>query len=291
MSNLITLKRRISSIKSTKQITRAMQMVAASKLKKAQEYSSKSKEYYNLAVEMINHISNIRDVQDMSMYSARPLNQHLYIVITSNSGLAGAYNANILKLFNQSLKTDKDNKIKSKVIIVGNRGAQYVRRIADIELLSVYNDFADQPTANELRPILNHIINLYNDQEVDRVDLIYTEFITNLYQRAKVTQLLPVIGVIKDKTKDNKMIVSNFEPDVETVIDQVTIRLIEALLFQAMLDSIAAEQSMRMMAMKNATDNAKDLIEDYSLEYNKARQAGITQELAEITGGAEALND
>lgn len=286
MASTITLKRRITSIKNTRQITKAMELVSASKLRRAQEYALRSRAYHDLAYDLLARLNAMPEVTRQPLFEKRVVKNRLYVVVTSSSGLAGAYNANALKLLAQGLRDDRDNKIKSQVITVGSKGAQFVRRIGEANLLAVYPAFGDQPTANDVRPILNTIIEAYKTEAVDSVQLVYTVFKSTVVQEAKVTQLLPAEASF-DASSTSKL--SNFEPDVETVIDQVATRLIEAQVWQAVLESLASEHAMRMVAMKNATDNAKDLIDDYTLELNTARQASITQELAEITGGAEAL--
>jgi F-type H+-transporting ATPase subunit gamma len=290
MASTIVLKQRIKSVKGTRQITKAMQLVSASKMRRAQDYAFKSRAYRDLAYELLARLSAINEVEQQPLFKKRPVKTRLYIVITSNSGLAGAYNANVLKLLAKAIKADQDSKIASRVLVIGSKGAQFVRRLQGVELVAVYNDFKDQPTANDVRPILNTLMNEYRDENVDEVNLMYTVFRSNILQEAKSLSLLPASATDIPEMKDGVATISNFEPDVETVIDQITIRLVEAQLWQALLESLASEHSMRMLAMKNATDNAKDLIDDYTLELNTARQAAITQELAEITGGAEALN-
>lgn len=287
MASTITLRRRITSIKNTRQITQAQQLVAASKLRRAQEYAQKSRAYADLANEMLAKLGAIKEVENEPLFEQRPVKTRLYVLITSNSGLAGAYNANVLKQLTQALRQDRDTKVGSQIIAIGNKGAQFVRRLSDVDLHAAYPGFGNEPTANDLRPVLNTIIDLYKDGTVDEVQLIYTRFVSTVTQTAETQKLLPAQPVTAG---ENVTQVSNFEPDIETVIDQAAIRLIEAQIWQAMLESIASEHAMRMVAMKNATDNAKDLIDDYTLELNTARQAAITQELAEITGGAEALN-
>ncbi|HSX07085.1 MAG TPA: ATP synthase F1 subunit gamma [Candidatus Saccharimonadia bacterium] len=289
MASTIVLKRRISSIKNTRQITKAMQLVSASKLRRAQEYAQASRAYADLANELLARIGGIAEVERQPLFVKRAVKTRLYIIITSSSGLAGAYNANVLKQLAIAVRADQNEKVATRVIAIGSKGAQFVRRIREIDLLAAYPGFGDQPTANDLRPVLNTIVDQYKDGEVDDVQVLYTKFKSTVSQEARSLQLLPAQAVAAAegvKTVAN----GNFEPNVETVIDQVATRLIEAQVWQALLESIASEHAMRMVAMKNATDNAKDLIDDYTLELNTARQAAITQELAEITGGAEALN-
>lgn len=288
MASTIVLRRRITSIKNTRQITQAQQLVAASKLRRAQEYAQKSRAYSDLAEELLQRIGGLAEVEQQPLFAKREVKNRLYVLITSNSGLAGAYNANVLKQLTNAVQQDEDAKVASHIIAIGNKGAQFVRRISNINLQAAYPGFGDHPTANDLRPVLNTIVEQYRNGEVDEVHVLYTRFITTVTQQAQGLQLLP--AQTPDKSANDDASFSNFEPDVETVIDQVATRLIEAQVWQALLESIASEHAMRMVAMKNATDNAKDLIDDYTLELNTARQAAITQELAEITGGAEALN-
>lgn len=289
MASTIVLKRRISSIKNTRQITKAMQLVSASKLRRAQEYAAASRAYADLANELLTNISAIREVEREPLFVQRPVKTRLYVIVTSNSGLAGAYNANVLKQLTLGLSADRKAHVKSQVIAIGNKGAQFVRRLQGVELLAVYPAYGDQPTANDVRPLLNTIIDSYKSQQTDEVRVLFTKFKSTVSQQAVAQQLLPAQAAAHDGTVVAGT-VSNFEPDVEIVIDQVAIRLIEAQVWQAVLEALASEHAMRMVAMKNATDNAKELVDDYTLELNTARQAAITQELAEISGGAEALN-
>ena len=288
MASTLTLKRRIGSIKGTRQITKAMELVSASKLRRAQEYAAQSRDYRNMAYDMLQRLNIQGEVENHPLFKEREVQNRLYVVVTSNTGLAGAYNANTLKLLTQALQRDRSDKVKSHVIAIGNKGAQFVRRIHDANLTAVYPPFGDQPTANDVRPLLNSILGQYEDGSVDEVHVIYTLFQSTIVQQTQDQQLLPAPA--PDGSPDDLSLISNFEPDAETVIEQITTRLVEAQIWQALLESLASEHAMRMVAMKNATDNAKDLIDDYTLELNTARQAAITQELAEITGGAEALN-
>lgn len=294
MASTITLKRRITSIKNTRQITKAMQLVSASKMRRAQEYALRSRAYRDMAYDLLARLNATREVETQPLFKSREVSSRLYIVVTSNSGLAGAYNANVLKQLALGLQQDRKSGVTSKVVVIGSKGVQFVRRLKNVELLAFYPAFGDEPSANDLRPILTTLMEQYTTESVDEVRLVYTLFKSNISQIAQSTQLLP--ASIEEFTGDNAApadakLISNFEPSVETVVEQVATRLVEAQLWQAVLESQASEHSARMMAMKNATDNANELIADYTLEYNTARQAGITQELAEITGGAEALND
>lgn len=287
MASTIILKRRISSIKGTRQITKAMELVSASKLRRAQEYAGRSRTYRDLAYELLQKLNAINEVENQPLFANRPIKNRLYIVVTSNTGLAGAYNANVLKLLTQKLRADDASKVNSLVITIGSKGAQFVRRLSNVELSAVYPPFGDRPAANDIRPLLNTVIEEYEEQRVDEVNIIYTQFKSTVSQEVTAQQLLP--APMPEETQE-KQLISNFEPDVETVVEQTVIRLVEAQIWQDILESLASEHAMRMIATKNATDNANDLIDDYTLALNNARQADITQELAEISGGAEALN-
>lgn len=288
MASTITLKRRIGSVRNTRQITKAMQLVSASKLRRAQEYAQRSRDYRDLAYDLLKKLNAIGEVEQQPLFKKRPIKTRLYIVITSNTGLAGAYNANILKMLVKAVQADEAAQVRSSVITIGSKGAQFVRRIQEVDLAAVYAGFGDHPTANDVRPLLNTIIQQYKDEAVDEVRILYTQFKSTVVQIAQSQVLLP--APVEESKESLRPPIGNFEPDVETVVDQVTTRLIEAQIWQAVLESLASEHAMRMIATKNATDNANDLIDDYTLALNTARQADITQQLAEISGGAEALN-
>lgn len=285
-ASTITLKRRIKSVSNTRQITKAMQLVSASKLRKAQSYAASSREYQAIAYSLLQKLSYIEEVGEHPLFKKRNVRTRLFILITSNTGLAGAYNSNALKALVGALKADDSAKIKNEVITVGSKGSAFVRKLKDADLVGAYPPFPDNPTANDIRPILNTVVKRYENEEVDSIKIVYTVFKSNLVQEATILDLLPAL--LPEKL-DNPVEANNFEPDVETAIEQIGIRLIETQIWQAVLESLASEHAMRMIATKNATDNANDLIDDYTLELNTARQAAITQELAEITGGAEAM--
>lgn len=297
MASLITLKRRITSIRGTRQITKAMELVSASKLRRAQEQAQASRAYREAAYELLARLSAMKDLDDesedgisQSLFRKRPVKARLYVAITSNSGMAGAYNANILKLLVQRVVRDQAEGVTSLVITVGNRGVQFVRRTAGMELLAHYPAFGDHPAQADIQPILNSIIQLYSEQTVDEVDVLYTLYRSSVVQEAMSLPLLPAKLDAAPAAGTPIQPQMNFEPDAATVMQHIAARLIEVQIWQAVLESLASEHTMRMLAMKSATDNANDLIGDYTMAYNTARQAAITQELAEITGGAEALN-
>jgi F-type H+-transporting ATPase subunit gamma len=290
MSSTIALKRRIGSVKNTKQITKAMELVAASKMRKATEAAHRGRAYREAAHSMLARLNQVTEISEHPLYNIRPVKQRMYIVITSNRGLAGAYNSNIIRMFTKAVIENKKAGVTSSVIVVGKRGAQFLRRVEDIEIVGVYDNFGDKPTANDIRPILNTIIEKYTAKAADEVSILYTEHRSNIMQVAENLSILPASYETEpEEVAGSSLADVTFEPSAEEVLDNVTQRLLEVQIWQAMLESIASEQSMRMLSMKNATDNATDIIADLTLEFNTARQAKITQELAEITGGAEAM--
>lgn len=289
MPSTQALKGRIRSVKNTKQITKAMQLVAASKMRKAQEATKLSAPYTEAAREMLTALSHREAVKDHPLFKKRPVKTRLMIVIASDKGLAGAYNSNIIKLYAKQLTEDDKAGIKNATITVGRRASQFVARLKDTEVLGSYEELPDRPDGRELRTILNSAKGLFEEGKVDAVDIIYTEFINSVNQKAVVSRVLPAGFEPTHEPKGPRDIV--YEPTTKRVLDGIAYRLVGAQIFQALLDARASEHSMRMMAMKNATDNAGDLIDDLTLAMNKARQGAITQELAEISGGVEALNE
>jgi F-type H+-transporting ATPase subunit gamma len=289
MASTQILKSRIRSVKSTRQITKAMQLVAASKMRRAQDATKASSPYTLAARQLLTALSTHTSVRNHPLFASRPVKTRLLIVIASDKGLAGAYNSNIVRVYAGELQSDDKAGIKNTTITVGRKAAQFVSRIKDTRVLGAYEDLPDKPDGSELHAILDNARTLYTSGEVDAVDVIYTDFVSSVLQESKVIRVLPAgfepvteAGVAGDVT---------YEPSTEEVLDGVAYRLVSAQIYQALLDSRASEHSMRMMAMKNATDNASDLVDDLTLEMNKARQSAITQELAEISGGVEALNE
>ena len=289
MASTQLLKSRIRSVKSTRQITKAMQLVAASKMRRAQEATKASAAYTKAARELLAALSTHSSVKNHPLFVQRPVKNRLMIVIASDKGLAGAYNSNIVKVYVNELKADDKANINNKTITIGRKASQFVARLKDTEVIGAYEELPEQPDGSELRAILDSARTHFTNGDVDAVDVIYTDFVSSVVQEAKVIRVLPAgFGEATGTTPVNDV---TYEPSTEEVLDGVAYRLVSAQIFQALLDARASEHSMRMMAMKNASDNASDLIDDLTLEMNKARQSAITQELAEISGGVEALND
>lgn len=289
MGSTRQIKSRIRSVSSNRQITKAMELVAASKLRKSQEATQASRAYSEAAVELLNALSELTDVYESPLFIERPVKSRLVVLITSDRGLAGAYNANAIRQFVKLAEHDQATGVATQVLAIGKRGAQFVGKLQHVELVGVYS-MPEQLSAPDIRPILNEIVHRFTDHRVDAVELITTWFENSLNQKAVTLNMLPA-GFESDEevTVSKNLTSASFEPSVSEVLRYATVRLLEAQLFQALLDARASEHSMRRMAMKNASDNANDIIEDLTLEMNKVRQAAITQELAEISGGVEAL--
>lgn len=287
MASTRQLKSRVKSVKGTRQITKAMQLVAASKMRRAQDVAAQVHLFSEAARELLTHLRSLPETAHHHLFTGRAVSTRLVVLITSDKGLAGAYNANVLKRYTELLKADKAAGIATKTICIGRKAAQFVARIKDVEVIGVYEGFPERPTENELRPLVNSMIDQFTNKEVDAVDVIFTQYKNSITQIASTKQLLPA-GFVETAVSES-VSQASFEPSAEEVLEATTHRLIEVQLFQAYLDSVASEHSMRMIAMKNATDNAGDLIDDLTLEMNKVRQAGITQELSEISGGVEAM--
>lgn len=293
MASTRALKTRIRSVTSTKQITKAMQLVAASKMRRAQDSTKLSTPYANAAGELLQNLAKQVVTDKHPLFVRRKLERRLIIVIASDKGLAGAYNSNVLKKYLELLRSDDERGVENLTIAVGRKAAQFVTRLKDTKVIGSYEDLADRPASVDFHAILSTITDMYVNAEVDVVTIVYTDFVNSVVQTAKWQRLLPAGTKTKIDPTDmaDSLEEAKYEPSAREVLDFVAKRLIGAQLFQAMLDARASEHSMRMLAMKNATDNASDLVEDLQLAMNKARQGAITQELAEISGGVEAMNE
>jgi F-type H+-transporting ATPase subunit gamma len=283
------LKARIRSVKNTKQITKAMQMVAASKMRRAQEIDKASQPYAHAANQLLTYLAGQVATDAHPLFKKRPVKSRLIIVIAADKGLAGAYNSNVLKSYSKLLLSDKKEGIASSTIAVGRRAAQFATRLKDVDVIGVYEDLQDRPSGHQLRAILDTARDKFVSEEVDAVDVVFTEFINSITQKVKTIRVLP--AGFEPTEVPSSVREALYEPSLEEVLDSVAYRLVGAQIFQALLDGRASEYSMRMVAMKNATDNASDLVEDLTLAMNKSRQSAITQELAEISGGVEALSE
>lgn len=291
MPSTRALKNRIRSVNSTKQITKAMQLVAASKMRRAQEADKASAPYTRAAEELLAYLASQGVTDNHPLFARRTIKKRLIIVVASDKGLAGAYNSNVLKQYLALLKRDDERGIGNITLTIGRKASQFAARLEDTEVIGSYDDLPDQPSGATFHTIVNTAIGMFERGEVDAVTMVYTKFVSSISQVADVVRLLPAGTTAGDDPASisNDIADATYEPSPAEVLDAVVSRLISARLHQALLDARASEHSMRMMAMKNATDNASDLVDDLTLAMNKARQGAITQELAEISGGVEAM--
>jgi F-type H+-transporting ATPase subunit gamma len=289
MANTQDIRRRIKSIRNTAQITKAMQMVAASKMRRAQQQALSGRPYAELMNKVFVSLQRRTDPRLHPLLEIRPLKRELVLIISTDKGLAGALNTN---LFREAANFDST---KAVFVVTGKKARQFVARTKR-ELLADF-ELKDAPSFVETKPISKFCTEKFLNREVDKVSVLYTHFINTINQRPVVQTLLPISGFDlpqkhegSDTNKSaDPMIGYIFEPNAETVLDVMLPYYIQYQVFQMILDARASEHSARMVAMKNATDNANEFIKDLTLEYNKMRQASITTELLEIATAQMAL--
>jgi F-type H+-transporting ATPase subunit gamma len=276
------IRRRIQSSKNIKQITRAMQFVAASKLKRAQDATLQARPYSTKLDELLADLATVLSGEDHPLLVRREGGKRLIVLITTDRGLAGALNTNTIRFAAQQITGNGGD---LTVVTVGRKGRDAMRR-ARVPLEAHFEGFGDRPTFADVLPLARLITDDYLAGTYSRVDIVFSQFVSTLTQRPALDRLLPI-----EPATDTEGIPGNqfiFEPNPGAVLEQLLPRYIAARLFQAVLESKASEESSRMVAMKNATDNADELIDDYTLAYNKVRQSNITREMIEISTGARA---
>lgn len=283
MAQTRILQRRIRSVKNAKQITKALEVVAASRMRRVVQLVEGSRTYGELAATIMNKIAANPEATAEPYFSPPAGKPSLYIVITSDRGQAGAYNSNIFHLTLGAFKTEP---VRPQLVVFGRKGARFFSRLNDIDLRGTYEDIADVPDVNVFAPVMEMVIDEMARGELGKVVLVYTQFISSLSQKVIALPLLPVEPPGADNASSR---VYEFEPDIGNILDEGIRLYLEARLMQAKVESAASEQAMRMVAMGNANRNATDLIDNLILELNATRQAIITQEIAEITGGAAAI--
>jgi F-type H+-transporting ATPase subunit gamma len=282
MASQRDIRRRIQSSKNIKQITRAMQFVAASKLKRAQEATLASRAYADKIDEVLADLAIVLGGEDHPLLVRREGGKRLIILITTDRGLAGALNTNTIRFAAQSITETAGD---LTVVTVGRKGRDAMRR-SRVPLEAHFEGFGDKPAFADVLPLARLITDDYLAGTYNKVDIIYSKFVSTLTQKASIDELLPVAP-----NEDTEGIPGNqfiFEPDPAAVLERLLPRYVATRLFQAVLESKASEESSRMVAMKNATENAEELIEDLTLAYNKVRQSNITREMIEIASGAQA---
>ena len=285
MANLKEIRNRIASVSSTMQITSAMKMVSAAKLKKAQDAITSMRPYANTLTELIQNLSGSMDGDTQNLYTqVRPKQSVLIISITSNRGLCGAFNANIIKKTRQLFDKEFKNQ-KVSLITIGKKGSEILNKTGKV--ISSYDSVFDNLTYNNVSNIAEIVMNHYEKKTFDQVVLVYNRFKNAATQIIEVESFLPIVA--EKKGENNSNVDYIFEPSKSEIISELLPKSLKMQLFKALRDSFASEHGARMTAMHKATDNATDLRDQLKLTYNKARQAAITNEILEIVGGAEAL--
>lgn len=277
------IKRRIKSVNSTKQITKAMELVSSAKLRKAKEQMEKTKPYFNSMEETIRGILVNTNGIKHGFLTQREVKKTAYIVITADRGLAGGYNSNVIKLAHSHMQ----NKKNKSIIAVGSRGRDFFKK-RHYDLDGEFTHISETPSFSKAQEISRLALELYKQEMVDEVYLVYTEFISTINQKPTVKRLLPLEMSTEGVKKEGKTLIS-YEPSPEAVLGYLVPKYIDSMVFGALVESATSEQAARRVAMESATDNAEEMIDSLKLKYNRARQASITQEIAEIVGGAEAL--
>jgi F-type H+-transporting ATPase subunit gamma len=277
------IRRRIGAVRNIKQITRAMQFVAASKLRRAQEATLAARPYAEKLDEVLGDLAAVLGDEEHPLLAERPEGgPRLFVVFSTDSGLAGPLNTNTVRAVARAITEYKGD---LKVVSVGKKGRDALRR-SRVPMAAHFDAMGDRPTFGDILPLARLITDDFVGGVYDRIDLVYPQFVSTLVQRATIEQLLPI-----QPAGDTAGIPGNqfiFEPDPAAFLRALLPRYVATRIFQALLETKASEQSSRMVAMKNATENAEDLIEDYTLAYNKVRQANITREMIEIASGAQA---
>jgi F-type H+-transporting ATPase subunit gamma len=285
------IRRRIKSVRNTAQITKAMQMVAASKMRRAQQAALAGRPYATLLNKVLGQVTLHAGDFTHPLMDKRPVKKRCVVVVSTDKGLCGALNSNLLR---EAGKFDKES---TAYVTAGRKAAQFVARTR--RKLAAEFTYKDTPLFAEARAISRFVQKMFLEGEVDQVDILFTKFISTLTQKPEVRQLLPIGDIkpvsvgVSHSSEEEKFVQGSteflFEPGPEEVLGALLPHSMNFEVFQILLEAKASEQSARMVAMKNATDNAKQLIKDLTLDYNKMRQAGITSELLEITSAAMAM--
>ena len=281
------IKTKIKSVQNTRKVTRALEMVSASKIRKAQERMKTSRPYARAMKQVIGHLAQANsDYQHPFMVERQDVKRVGYIIISSDRGLAGGLNNNLFRKTLGEVRQWQDKGAEIDVVTIGQKASVFFRRIK-VNMVGSVSHLGDSPKLDQLIGVIKVMLDAYTEGKLDRVYLVYNDFVNTMTQRAAFDQLLPLPA--SDTPITNHDWDYLYEPDAQTVLDHVITRYIESLVYQAVLENVASEHAARMVAMKSASDNATKLIGDLQLVYNKARQAAITQEISEIVGGAAAV--
>ncbi|MGI5911353.1 MAG: ATP synthase F1 subunit gamma [Syntrophomonadaceae bacterium] len=281
-------KRRIRSVKNTQQITKAMKMVAAAKLRRAQERAEAARPYTETLQGTLARLAEVStDAKHALLEEREDVRKVGYIVITADRGLCGAYNTNIIRVANQAMQDD-ERQPEIGIIAVGRKARDFYRKRGGIE--AEFINLGDNVNYADAREIAQYVMNAYETGELDEVYLVYARFVNALRQVPTVSKLLPLEPPEEDESESSRIIDYIYEPSAEEILLTLLPKYVGSQIHHAMLEGKASEQGARMTAMGNATENASEIIGNLELAMNKARQAAITDEILDIVGGAEALN-
>lgn len=278
------IKRKIKSVNSTKQITKAMKLVSTAKLKRTRDRLGKVQPYFETVNNTVQDILKSAGNIEHKYISEREIKKSLYIVITADRGLCGGYNINAIK---RALE-DIEDKEKASFIVIGQKANGYYGK-RGYEIVGDYLGISEKPEYRHAKDIGRLALDLYKDGKIDEIKLVYTRFASTISQVAEMIKLLPVAKQEEKEAEEKEFKYVSYEPSPGAVLDYLIPKYIESTIFGALVESSASEQAARRIAMENATDNAEEMIEKLTLTFNQARQAAITQEISEIVGGAEAL--
>jgi F-type H+-transporting ATPase subunit gamma len=292
MPSLKDIRGRIGSVRNIAQITRAMEMVAASRMKRAQDAILAARPYSDELRDVLSRVSAVVGEEVDPLLARRPVRRVALIMITTDRGLAGSLNANAIRAalrFTQSrLSSNGDAPVEIEAITIGRKGRDGLRR-AGIPIAAHFSQLGDRPAYTDVTPIARLVTEDFLAEKYDEIHVAYSTFITTLTQRPEITQLLPISQPQQAEGAEVENDEYLFEPSAEAILSRLLPHFVAIDLYRAVLENQASEQSARMIAMRNSTDNANELIEDLTLVYNKTRQATITREMIEIASGAEAL--
>ncbi|WP_342387680.1 ATP synthase F1 subunit gamma [Salinicoccus bachuensis] len=290
MASLREIKGRIGSTKKMSQITSAMHMVSNSKLRRAEENTRRFQPYMDKIQEAVQAIASGDNTSSHPMLRERPVKRTGYVIITSDSGLAGPYNANIIKEITGKIRErHNDNPDSYDLFVIGRMGYEFLEN-RGYNITNHRIGLEDQPSFSSVKEVAQQSVAQFSNEDIDELYIVYNEFVSVLEQKVSTRKLLPLSeDDTANQTQASNLATYEFEPDKESILETILPQYAESLVYGALLDAKASEHAARMTAMKAATDNAKELVDDLSLEYNRARQAAITQEITEIVGGASAL--
>lgn len=292
MSGSREIRTKINSVKNTQKITRAMELVAASKMRKARDRMEQARPYAHYALDIIHHVVRASMEYIHPYFQTRDVKRIGMVVISTDRGLCGGLNINLFKEVLKSIKQYQEQKIEVDLCLIGSKAESFFKRLRKVNIVSVAN-FHDGDTVSTITGAISVMIKAFNDKQIDNLLLFSNKFVNTIKQRPTKEQLLPIVKPKESKVKEDKSMAGHwdylYEPGAKPVLDVLLVRYIESQVYCGVVENLACEQAARMLAMKNATDNAGDIINSLKLKYNKARQAMITQELAEIVSGAAAV--